>query len=126
MFLQRNVNLDFVNGQWVNKDPRFTGINLAENIGYIKYNALQTRGEYRGTQAAHGPLVHAVEGDLQQQRERRSAAGLATNPLDLSVDDGPTNEDRRHNLVMGRLVRRSRSTSSSPASIATTARCRIA
>ena len=71
MFLQRNVNLDFVNGQWVNKDPRFTGINLAENIGYIKYNALQTRGEYRGNAAADRTLVHAVEGHIEQQHERR-------------------------------------------------------
>ena len=69
--LQRNLNLDYVNGQWVNKDPRFTGINVNENLGYIRYNALQTRTDYRGTQAQDGPLVYAVEGDIQQQRQRR-------------------------------------------------------
>ena len=53
------------------------------------------------------------------------AAALATNPLDLSVDDGPTNEDRRHRRD-GRLVRVPARRSSLPASIATTARCRTA
>ena len=100
VLLQRNLNLDFVNGQWVTKDPRFTGINVNENLGYIRYNALQTRTEY-AAQARTG-LSYMPKGDIQQQRQRRRR-GAATNPLDLSVDDGPTNEDRRHNLV-GRLV----------------------
>ena len=96
-----DLNLDFVNGQWVTKDPRFTGINVNENLGYIRYNALQTRTDYRGTRLRTGLRIHAIESDIQQQRQRRRVA--ATNPLDLSVDDGPTNEDRRHNLV-GQLV----------------------
>jgi outer membrane receptor protein involved in Fe transport len=99
VFLQRNVNLDFVNGQWVNKDPRFTGINLAENIGYIKYNALQTRGEYRGTRLRTG-LSYTLSKATSNSNTSSVGGGLATNPLDLSVDVGPTNEDRRHIVVM--------------------------
>jgi outer membrane receptor protein involved in Fe transport len=99
VFLQRNINLDFVNGAWVNKDPRFTGINFYENAGYIRYNALQTRGEYRGTRLRTG-----VSYTLSKARSNSTAStvggGLATNPLDLSVDDGPTSEDRRHNAVV--------------------------
>jgi outer membrane receptor protein involved in Fe transport len=99
VFLQRNVNLDFVNGQWVNKDPRFTGINLAENIGYIKYNALLTRGEYRGTRLRTG-ISYTLSKGTSNSTTSAVGGGLATNPLDLSVDDGPTNEDRRHAVVV--------------------------
>jgi hypothetical protein len=98
VLLQRNVNLDFVNGQWINKDPRFTGINLAENLGYIKYNALQTRTEYRGTKLRTG-LSYTLAKATSNSSASGVGGGAATNPLDLSVDDGPTNEDRRHNLV---------------------------
>ncbi len=96
--LQRNLNLDFVNGQWVNKDPRFTGINVAENLGYIRYNALQTRTEYRGTKLRTG-LSYTLAKATSNSSASGVGGGAATNPLDLSVDDGPTNEDRRHNLV---------------------------
>lgn len=96
--LQRNRNLDFVNGQWINKDPRFTGINVAENLGYIKYNALQTRTEYRGTKLRTG-LSYTLAKATSNSSASGVGGGAATNPLDLSVDDGPTNEDRRHNLM---------------------------
>lgn len=98
VFLQRNVNLDFVNGNWVNIDPRFTGVNLAENLGYIEYNALQTRGEYRGTRLRTG-ISYTLAKATSNSNTSAVGGGLATNPLDLSVDDGPTNEDRRHNFV---------------------------
>jgi outer membrane receptor protein involved in Fe transport len=99
VFLQRNRNLDLVNGQWVNIDPRFTGINVAENLGYIKYNALQTRGEYRGTRLRTG-LSYTLSKARSNSNTSAVGGGLATNPLDLSVDDGPTNEDRRHVVVL--------------------------
>ena len=98
VFLQRNINLDFVNGQWVNKDPRFSGINLAENLGYIGYKALQTRTEYRGTKLRTG-LSYTLAKATSNSTSTGVGGGLATNPLDLSVDDGPTSEDRRHNMV---------------------------
>lgn len=99
VFLQRNINLDFVNGEWVNRDPRFTGINLYENLGYIKYHALQTRGEYRGTRLRTG-LSYTLAKARSNSTATGVGGGLATNPLDLSVDDGPTSEDRRHNVVL--------------------------
>ncbi|MCA1585195.1 MAG: TonB-dependent receptor [Acidobacteria bacterium] len=97
VFLQRNINLDFVNNQWVNRDPRFTGINLAENLGFIKYHALQTRSEYRGTKLRTG-VSYTLAKATSNSNTSAVGGGLATNPLDLSVDEGPTNEDRRHNL----------------------------
>ena len=96
--LQRNLNLDYVNGQWVNKDPRFTGINVNENLGYIRYNALQTRTDYRGSRLRTG-LSYTLSKATSNSSASGVGGGAATNPLDLSVDDGPTNEDRRHNLT---------------------------
>jgi hypothetical protein len=98
VLLQRNVNLNFVNGQWVNIDPRFTGINVAENAGYIKYHALQTRTEYRGSTLRTG-LSYTLSKATSNSSASGVGGGAATNPLDLSVDDGPTNEDRRHNIA---------------------------
>ncbi len=98
VFLQRNINLDFVNGAWVNLDPRFTGINLAENLGYIEYNALQSRGEYRGNRLRTG-ISYTLAKATSNSNTSAVGGGLATDPRDLSVDDGPTNEDRRHNFV---------------------------
>jgi len=98
VLLQRNLNLNFVNGQWVNIDPRFTGINVAENLGYIKYHALQTRTEYRGSKLRTG-LSYTLSKATSNSSASGVGGGAATNPLDLSVDDGPTNEDRRHNIA---------------------------
>ena len=70
--LQRNVNLDFVNGQWVNKDPRFTGINLAENLGLHQIQRAADAHRIPRHQAADGPLLHA------RRRRRRTAAPAAS------------------------------------------------
>ena len=98
VLLQRNVNLNFVNGQWVNIDPRFTGINVAENAGFIKYHALQTRTEYRGNKLRTG-LSYTLSKSTSNSSASGVGGGAATNPLDLSVDEGPTNEDRRNNVA---------------------------
>jgi hypothetical protein len=96
--LQRNLNIDYVNGQWVTKDPRFTGINVNENLGYIRYNALQMRTDYRGSRLRTG-VSYTLAKATSNSTASGVGGGAATNPLDLSVDDGPTNEDRRHNFV---------------------------
>ena len=95
VLLQRNINLDYVNGQWINKDPRYTGINVVENLGYIEYNALLTRTEYRGTKLRTG-LSYTLSKATSNSSASGVGGGAATNPLDINVDDGPTNEDRRH------------------------------
>jgi hypothetical protein len=97
--LQRNINITKdAAGTWVTIDPRFGAFNTYQNLGYIKYRALQSRVEYRGTKARGG-----LSYTLGRARSNSSATGVgggaATNPLDISVDDGPTSEDRRHVLA---------------------------
>lgn len=121
VFLQRNINLDLVNGQWVNKDPRFAGINLAENLGFIKYNALQTRVEYRGTALRTG-VSYTLAKATSNSNTSAVGGGLATNPWTYL-----STRARRMRIVAtiscGTPRTSSRSTSSWPASIDTRARC---
>ncbi len=95
VIVQRNVNLAQVNGQFVGVDPRFSAINVYQNLGWINYNGLVSRVEYRG-----GSLRVRTSYTLAKARSNSLASGVgggaATNPLDLSIDIGPTNEDRRH------------------------------
>ncbi|MGH9141642.1 MAG: TonB-dependent receptor [Vicinamibacterales bacterium] len=96
--LSRNVNVQQVDGRFVTIDPRFSGFSLFQNLGWIDYNALQTRMEYRGSTLRAGgsyTLAKTVSNTLATG----VGGGAATNPLDLSIDEGPANEDRRHNVV---------------------------
>lgn len=96
--LARNLNVEEVNGQFVTRDPRYTTFNMTENLGWTRYHSLQTRAEYRGTALRAG-----VSYTLAKATSNTLASGVAgtaaTNPLDLSIDEGPTNEDRRHIVV---------------------------
>ena len=97
--LQRNLNItQDANGNWVTIDPRFTAINMYQNLGWIKYNAMVSRIEYRGTKLRVGTSYTLAKG-TSNSTATSVGGGAATNPLNLSIDEGPTNEDRRHVLV---------------------------
>lgn len=91
----RDINVTLVNGQYVAADPRYTGLQIIENGGWTRYNGLQTRADFRTTPARIG-----VSYTLAKATSNTLATGVsgtaATNPLDISIDEGPTNEDRRH------------------------------
>jgi hypothetical protein len=95
VIVQRNINLAQVNGQFVGIDPRFTAINMYENLGWINYNALVTGAQFRGTKLRAGASYTLAKG-TSNSLASGVGGGAATNPLDLSIDIGPTNEDRRH------------------------------
>ena len=96
--LSRNVNVQKVNGSFVTIDPRFGGFSLFQNLGWIHYDALQTRAEFRGAKARAG-ASYTLAKTFSNTLATGVGGGAATNPLDLSIDEGPANEDRRHNLV---------------------------
>lgn len=95
----RDINVVLVNGQYVGANPRYTGFTLVENLGWTRYNGLQTRAEYRSEPGRIG-----VSYTLAKATSNTLATGVsgsaATNPLDLSIDEGPTTEDRRHVVVI--------------------------
>ena len=96
-----NTNLTKVNGQFVTIDQRFNSISYRKNVGWNHYNGLQTNTEYRRGNFRAG-LAYTLSRTTSD-----TATGItsgpnfsgATNPLDLSIDIGPDNADRRHNLV---------------------------
>jgi len=98
MIIGGNRNWQQVNGVWVPLDPRFASINLYWNAGRITYNGLQTRAQYR-----RGTATVGLSYTLARTMSNTTAGitgGSATWPFDLSVDYGPDNADRRHNLVV--------------------------
>jgi Carboxypeptidase regulatory-like domain/TonB dependent receptor/TonB-dependent Receptor Plug Domain len=95
MVIQRNTNLAQVNGQFVSIDPRFSAINMYQNLGWSRYHALVSRIEYRGA-ALRAGTSYTLSKSTSDTLASGVGGGAATNPLDLSIDVGPTNEDRRH------------------------------
>jgi len=95
VIVQRNINLAQVNGQFVTIDPRFTAINMYQNLGWIKYNGLVTGIQYRGAKL-RGGASYTLSKTTSNSLASGVGGGAATNPLDLSIDIGPANEDRRH------------------------------
>ncbi len=81
------------------RDPRFTSITQQVNAGYIRYRALMTRVQWQGSNLRAGGSY-----TLSACKSNSSATGVggggATNPLDLSIDEGWCNEDRRHNVTL--------------------------
>jgi len=68
---------------------------MYQNLGWIQYHGLVTGLQYRGAKLRGGAsytLAKATSNSLASG----VGGGAATNPLDLSIDIGPTNEDRRH------------------------------
>jgi Carboxypeptidase regulatory-like domain/TonB dependent receptor/TonB-dependent Receptor Plug Domain len=96
--ISRNVNVQIVGGRFVTIDPRFSGFSLFQNLGFIDYDALQTRVEHRGSRLRAG-VSYTLARTFSNTLATGVGGGAATNPLDLSIDEGPANEDRRHNLV---------------------------
>lgn len=101
-FLQRNLNVQLVNGSFVNKDPRFSNYTLFQNLAWTQYHALQTRAEYRGDRWRAG-VSYTLAKTTSSTSATGVGGGVATNPLDLSIDIGPASEDRRHNLSFDSL-----------------------
>src|SRR5213079_1647819 len=96
--LSRNVNVQQVDGRFVTIDPRFGGFTEFENRGWIDYDALQTRAEHRGSKLRLGGS-YTLAKTFSNTLATGVGGGAATNPLDLSIDEGPANEDRRHNFA---------------------------
>ena len=117
-----NDNVAFVNGAYITPDPRFSTINHYRNLGWTRYKALETQLRYRKS-ATHVGLSYTLAKSTSNYATTITG-GAATNPLDLSEDEGPDNADRRHNARAQRLLRPAARRSSCQASTPTAAPCR--
>jgi outer membrane receptor protein involved in Fe transport len=100
-----DTNAVLVNNAVVRPDSRFLGTGTLENLGWIRYNGLQSELKYRLGSAAHVGVAYT----LSKTRSNFSASifgggptnnALVNGQFDLSEDIGPDNADRRHNLVV--------------------------
>jgi len=93
-----NDNVALVNGAYITPDPRFSTITHYRNLGWTRYKALESGLRYRKG-VTHVGLSYTLAKSTSNYSTTITGGG-ATNPLDLSEDEGPDNADRRHNLVL--------------------------
>ncbi len=95
----QSINWEERNGTYVIKDPRFGRIALAMNGGFIQYQGLLSRLEYR-----HSARWQVGASYTLAKATSNTAQGLGVggnnNPFNLSEDEGPDDNDRRHNFVL--------------------------
>jgi hypothetical protein len=87
-----------VNGVYLTNDPRYSQFTLYQNIGWTRYDALQTRVQHSGSRL-HLGVSYTLAKTTSDVTANGPSGGLATNPFDLSIDEGPANNDRRHDLA---------------------------
>ena len=94
-----DVNWALVDGRYVRADPRYSRMSFVQNNGWIRYRALMTRAEFRPGRRGRVGLSYTLA-----KTRSNTATGLSTggntNPFDLGEDEGPDDNDRRHNVVL--------------------------
>jgi len=95
----QSVNWEERNGTYVIKDPRFGRISLAMNGGFIRYQGLLSRIEYRHSERWQMGASYTLAKTTSNTGQGLGVGGN-NNPFDLSEDEGPDDNDRRHNFVL--------------------------
>jgi outer membrane receptor protein involved in Fe transport len=89
----------------VRPDTRFLGTGTLENLGWIKYNGLQSELKYRFRNAGTLGVAYTLAKTTSNFTASIFGGSPTQNALqngqfNLSEDEGPDNADRRHNLVI--------------------------
>ena len=98
MIMQDQTNVVLKNGAFVTDDPRVNQILMNLNAGWSQYTAVQTRVTYTRGSKLHLGVSYALARCTTNDQGTGVGGGLATNPLDFSIDVGPCPSDRRHAL----------------------------
>jgi hypothetical protein len=91
-------NITFANGVYSTRDQRFARIVTLKNVGTSRYDALLTQAHHRWTGGQLG-LSYTLS-KTTSNNAGGIFGGTATNPFNLSEDQGPDSADRRHNVVL--------------------------
>jgi hypothetical protein len=94
-YLQRDVNLNPVNFTRIN--PAYGAINQFTNEGWFRERALLVSAGFAPNPRQSIRLAYTLAKNVSNTSTALTG-GTATNPLDLSVDEGPANNDVRHVL----------------------------
>jgi outer membrane receptor protein involved in Fe transport len=84
---------------FVSNDPRYSQITYYKNLGWTQYTAMQTRLAYNLGTRLHLDASYTLAKTTSNTIADGIGGGLATNPYNLSLDDGPDDQDRRHNVT---------------------------
>lgn len=96
------LDVNFVrnpDGTYARKDLRYGQISLAQNAGFIKYDAFETRFEFKPSATARVGVSYTLA-KATSNTSTGLGTGGQTNPFDVNEDLGPDDNDRRHNLVI--------------------------
>ena len=102
LFVDTNANL--IDNRIVRPDARFAATGTLQNLGWIRYHALQTSAQYRRGTTSAG-LAYTL-GATSSNFAATIFGGVPTRNaridgrFDLTEDEGPDNSDRPHNLVV--------------------------
>lgn len=91
-------NITFANGVYSTRDQRFARILTLKNVGTSRYDALLAQADHRWTGGQLG-LSYTLS-KTTSNNAGGIFGGTATNPFNLSEDQGPDGVDRRHNVVL--------------------------
>jgi hypothetical protein len=91
-------NITFENGVYSPTDQRFARILTVKSVGTSRYDALLTQAQYRWRNGHSG--VSYTLSKATSNNDGGILGGIATNPFDLTEDQGPDSADRRHNVVL--------------------------
>ena len=86
-------------GTFSRRDTRYGQITLVTNGGFIRYDALEARVDFRPSGSARAGLSYTLSKTRSNMSTGLSTGGV-TNPFNLDEDLGPDDNDRRHNLVL--------------------------
>ena len=91
-------NITFASGVYSTRDQRFARILTLKNVGTSRYDALLTQAHHRWT-GGHVGLSYTLS-KTTSNNAGGIFGGAATNPFNLSEDQGPDSTDRGHNFVV--------------------------
>jgi hypothetical protein len=97
LYVIRNTNLDPVTFRSVN--PNYTSISSFGNGGSSRYKALQVQATVIPRAGRFVKLAYTLATNRSNTNATLSA-GTATNPFDLSEDEGPSDNDVRHTVAV--------------------------
>ena len=97
LYIVRNTNLDPTTFRTIN--PNYTSINAFGNGGSSRYRALQVQVNIIPSATRFLKLAYTLATNRSNTNTTLSG-GAATNPFDYGEDEGPSDNDVRHNLTV--------------------------
>jgi hypothetical protein len=102
IFKEVNVDRDAAVNEHkvVRINKNYTSIGAAANGGKFDYKALQLQATYRPSARHMAKLAYTLAKNTSNTVLQTLNGGFVTNPFDLEIDKGPTDNDVRHTISL--------------------------